>query len=313
MITNNNEIQVVLAIDLGGTNCAFGLVNQNAEIIWKNDIKTNLFSTPEALIDAISNQVTAFLGKQSLKLLGIGIGAPNASAKTRTIAYAPNLPWGDDIPFAAMVQEKFGCEVAITNDANAAAIGEKCFGAAKNLSDFVSITLGTGLGSGIFVNNQAVEGHDGFGGEIGHMILVPNGRKCNCGRHGCVETYVSATAIRRTYGEEAKIKWELAPSSATIAHMAANGDPIALKCFELTSYYLGLTLANVASVLSPHTFFLSGGLAQAGDLLLNGTRAHFEDNLLQVYKGKISIKQSGLGGNIAALLGAAALIWLPKS
>jgi glucokinase len=256
--------------------------------------------------------------KDKYVIRGIGIGAPNGNYYRGTIEYAPNMKWKGIIPLAQYFKLAFGVPCYLTNDANAAAIGEMMFGKAKNIKDFIMITLGTGLGSGIVANGNLIYGHDGFAGELGHVIVKENGRQCGCGRKGCLETYASVTGIKRTVVrmlEGNHLSSELEGisfnqlSGKMIEQAALNGDKVALDAFKFTGNVLGKALANSVAFSSPQMIVLFGGLAQAGDLIVKPTKEAMEKHLLRIYKSKVPIIISGLKGNEAALLGAAALAW----
>jgi glucokinase len=256
--------------------------------------------------------------KDKYVIRGIGIGAPNGNYYRGTIEYAPNMKWKGIIPLAQYFKLAFGVPCYLTNDANAAAIGEMMFGKAKNIKDFIMITLGTGLGSGIVANGNLIYGHDGFAGELGHVIVKENGRQCGCGRKGCLETYASVTGIKRTVVrmlEGNHLSSELEGitynqlSGKMIEQAALNGDKVALDAFKFTGNVLGKALANSVAFSSPKMIVLFGGLAQAGNLIVKPTKAAMEKHLLRIYKSKVPIIISGLKGNEAALLGAAALAW----
>lgn len=309
--------EVVAAIDIGGTNTVFGLVDETGEILLKESISTEQFPIPEDLVAVVCEHIKKALVQFQSKyeLAGIGIGAPNGNYFNGTIEFAPNLKWNGIIPLARLFSDHLHVKTVLTNDANAAAIGEMMFGAAKEMKDFIFITLGTGLGSGIVVNGEMVYGHDGFAGEIGHVIMFPDGRQCGCGRKGCLETYCSATGIRRTYSdllmshhEKPRIAGRVADAKY-IYDKALEGDPDAIEAFRYTGEILGLALANSVAYTSPQAIFLFGGLALAGDFIFKPTLESFEKNLLNIYKNKIKILPSKLKENDAAILGAASLIW----
>ncbi len=303
--------QVAAGIDIGGTNTAFGLVDEKGNILHRDSIPTTDFPEPEGLISEVSKRILDTAAKRKLRLIGAGIGAPNGNFHYGTIEFAPNLNWKDVVPVARFFNEKLNCRAVLTNDANAAAIGEMIFGAAGGMKDFLFITLGTGVGSGIVVNGEVVYGHDGFAGEVGHIIMDPNGRLCGCGRKGCLETYCSAKGIARTYesffpenyfsGKPVEAK--------TVCERAKAGEKEAIDSFNFTGEMLGLALANSVAYTSPQAIFLFGGLALAGELIFKPTRESFERNLLNIYKNKISILPSALAENSAAILGASSLIW----
>ena len=302
-------MNIVAGIDIGGTNTACGLVTENGEVLSKEILSTRSFADAESLVRAVSQSIRQQVKNTPDNLLkGIGIGAPNANPYTGTVDYAPNLSWKGVVPLKKMFEEELRLPTLITNDAKAAALGEFHFGAARGLSDFLVITLGTGLGSGLFANGQIVYGHDGFAGELGHVIVERNGRLCGCGRKGCLETYCSATGIVRTYKE-------LNPDAAEnidskeITRRAVEGESAAREAYRKTGEMLGFALANFTAISSPSTIILFGGLVKAGDLLLNPVRETFEANLLPIYKGKISIKISELHESDAAILGAGSLLF----
>jgi len=312
--------EVTLGIDIGGTFTKFGFIERNGEAIFDSSIKTtgykDIASYQQALADEIKKSFEPF--KKDYKLVGVGIGAPNGNYYKGTIEFAPNLDWKEVVPFVEMFKKHFDLPMALTNDANAAAIGEMIYGAAVGIRDFVIITLGTGLGSGIVVDGEVVYGHDGFAGEVGHVQVYENGRMCGCGLRGCFETYSSASGLRRTVFE--LLCNETTPSklrdvsfndmtAKMIAEAAKDGDEIAKQAFEITAKILGMKLADTVAHTSPEAIFLFGGLTNAGDILFKPTRESFENNLLKVYKNKIKILPSGLLETNAAVLGASALAW----
>lgn len=301
--------QLVAGIDIGGTNTAFGLIGENGKILAFDSVKTTDYSDPFDLTQVVSSKIRSMV-PAGCSLEGVGIGAPNGNYYTGNIEFAPNLKWKGIVPLANYFSEALNCKALLTNDANAAAMGEMIFGDAKGMKDFLFITLGTGLGSGIVVDGKIVYGHDGFAGEVGHVIILPGGRPCGCGRRGCVEVYCSATGIKNTYLEKKKIS---DPENKINAHFiyekAKQGEKEAIESFEYTGEILGIALANSVLYTSPEAIFLFGGLAQAGDLIFGPTKKSLEQNLLNIYKGKIKLLPSRLKENDAALLGAASLIW----
>ncbi|MFY9308480.1 MAG: ROK family protein [Bacteroidia bacterium] len=308
--------QLVAGIDIGGTNTTFGLVDARGTILFKETIATEHFPIPEDLVAVVCEHIKKafepFAGKYELK--GIGIGAPNGNFFKGTIEFAPNLKWKGIVPLAKLFSERLDCKALLTNDANAAAIGEMIFGGARGMKDFIFITLGTGLGSGIVVNGEMVYGHDSFAGELGHVIMFPDGRQCGCGRKGCLETYCSATGIKRTYsdlliGQHEKVNVGMGADARYIYNKAVGGDKTAIEAFNYTGDILGLALANSVAYTSPEAIFLFGGLALSGDFIFKPTIESFERNLLPIYKNKIKILPSKLPENDAAILGAASLIW----
>lgn len=313
-------IELVAAIDIGGTNTVFGLVDRSGKILLKDSVSTDAFPLPEDLVAVVCEHIKkALTTLPGAQLIGVGIGAPNGNFFNGTIEFAPNLKWQGSIPLAGFFQERLNVPAVLTNDANAAALGEMIFGAAKGMKDFIFITLGTGLGSGIVVNGEMVYGHDGFAGEIGHVIVFPDGRSCGCGRKGCLETYCSATGIKRTYADLLMSQHRSADIHSKVADakyiydQAVEGDPIALEAFRFTGDVLGLALANSVAYTSPHTIFLFGGLALAGDFIFKPTIESLEKNLLNIYKNKVKVLPSQLPENDAAILGAASLIWKNKA
>lgn len=306
--------EVVAAIDIGGTNTVFGFVERNGFCFPRNSILTTDFPEPESLVKAVSERLLKEAYQNSLKIKGIGIGAPNGNYHNGNIEFAPNLKWKGVVRLSSMFERYFNVTARLTNDANAAALGEMLYGNAKGIKDFIFITLGTGVGSGIVVNGEMVYGHDGLAGEIGHVIIYPGGRKCSCGREGCVETYCSARGLVATYLELTGNDNETNAATKNVEarhiyDMAMKGDPKAQETFRLTGEILGLALANSVAYTSPAAIFLFGGLTHAGELLFAPVRLSFEENLLNIYKNKIKILPSGLDENNAALLGAASLIW----
>lgn len=307
-------------IDIGGTNTAFALVDQKGKIIYQSVVPTGTSADPLELIDRASAEIKIAIEKNGgFDLLkGIGIGAPNGNFFKGTIEFAPNLNWYGVIPVAHFFSERLNNSPAVlTNDANAAALGEMFFGGAKKIKDFIFITLGTGLGSGIVVNGELVYGHDGFAGELGHTIVIQHGRHCGCGRKGCLEQYCSATGLVKTYFEilaggdpDNVLQLEKEKINAKfIYERAMAGDEAAFYAFNYTGEILGFALANSVAYTSPEAIFLFGGLANAGELLLNPTLISFEKNLLHIYKNKVKIVTSSLPESDAALLGAASLAW----
>ena len=315
-----SSIQVVLGIDIGGTNTVFGLVDEKGKCYYKNQIQTEAHLPADQLFSRLFNSFNTDFGKirHDYELIGIGIGAPSANIFKGTIENPSNFNWGY-VDVVKMVEKYYLLPVLVTNDAKIAAVGEMMYGAARNFSNFILITLGTGLGSGIVVDGNIVYGMDGFAGEIGHTIVKESGRQCNCGRCGCLETYVSASGICRTAFELLSIHngdsslrqypYHLL-SSKHIYQAALNGDKIALQAFANTGAILGMALANSVAHLSPEAIIIFGGLALSGDMIINPTKFHMEKNLLPIYKGKVKILPSSLmESENAAILGAAALIW----
>lgn len=304
-----------LGIDIGGTSTEYGLVSQHGEIVYERDIPTKDYPEPQMMIDAIHSDLL----KEGYidAILGIGIGAPNGNYFTGHIEYAPNLLWKGIIPLAEMFEAKFHKPTILTNDANAAAMGEMIFGNARDLKDFVSITLGTGVGSGVVVNGEMVYGHDGFAGEYGHIRVIPDGRLCGCTRKGCLETYCSSTGVVRSIKEldsqnktiSALIQIEN-PSAKDVFDWADRGDLFALEIVEFTAQTLGSALADYACFSSPKAYVLFGGIAQHGGDFPTKVKQYMEENILIIYKNKIEIRVSYLHDKNAAVLGSAAqLFW----
>ncbi len=314
----------VVGIDIGGTNTVFGIVDARGTIIASGSIKTGKHSKIEDYVDELHENLFQLLEKNDAigKIAGIGVGAPNGNYFNGTIEFAPNLPWRGVLPLADMLTERFGIPVALTNDANAAAIGEMTYGAARGLKDFIMITLGTGVGSGIVVNGQLVYGHDGFAGELGHVIVKPvNGRACGCGRTGCLETYASATGVARTAREFLEIRKDNSLlrqipvqdiTSKDVYDAAIAGDQIAKDIFEYTGNILGEAFANFTAFSSPKAIILFGGLAKSGDLIMKPIKESMERNMLNIYKNKVTLLFSELKESDAAVLGASALGWEAK-
>ncbi len=315
----------VIGIDMGGTNTVFGIVDARGTVLASGSIKTAKHADINDYIDELHAEITRMVEANDAvdKINGIGIGAPNANYFTGIIEDGVNLPWPTPIPLADMVTNKFGIPCLITNDANAAAIGEMTYGAARGLKDFIMITLGTGVGSGIVVNGQMVYGHDGFAGELGHVIVKRNnGRICGCGRTGCLEAYCSATGVARTAREYLEIRQDdsllrnidiNAITSKDVYDCAVAGDKIAKEIFEYTGKLLGESLADFVTFSSPEAFVLFGGLTKSGDLIMKPLKEAFDKNILGIYKGKVKILLSELKESDAAVLGASALGWEIKN
>ena len=315
----------VIGIDMGGTNTVFGIVDTRGNLIASNSIKTAKHNNITDYIDELYTEITRLVKDNGAegKIHGIGVGAPNANYFNGMIEQGVNLPWPTPIPFAELMTKKFGVQVIMTNDANAAAIGEMTYGVARGLKDFIMITLGTGVGSGIVINGQMVYGHDGFAGELGHVIVKrQNGRACGCGRHGCLETYCSATGVARTAREfvetrtDPSLLRDLDPDSITskdVYDAAIKGDKMAKEIFEYTGKILGEALADFVAFSSPEAIVFFGGLAKSGDLLLKPVQEALDKNVLHVYKGKTRLLVSELKESDAAVLGASALGWEAKN
>ncbi|MDR1863959.1 MAG: ROK family protein [Bacteroidales bacterium] len=312
----------VIGIDIGATFTKFAVIDRMANVLAEGVIPTDHTDDVNEYLKDLTQSVDEKIKKveDHTVIKGIGIGAPNGNYKNGCIEFAANLKWthGKVIHLVQLLRKHYPMPIAVTNDANAAALGEMIYGGAKGMKDFILITLGTGLGSGLVANGELLYGHDGFAGEIGHVRAKDNGRVCACGRRGCLETYVSAPGIKRTVFE--LLAEYIEPSelrgysfgdltSEIIYHAATRGDSIALKAFEVTGEILGVKLADAVAHTSPECIFLFGGLAKAGDYILKPTRESFEKSLLKNYQGKIPIVLSSLPEGNVAVLGASALIW----
>lgn len=313
--------KTVLGIDLGGTNTVMGLVNARGEIIARGQVSTCGHADFQAFVDALLQETRRMCDYTGAPMpSAIGVGAPAANLRTGMIERNANLPWPTPIDVNSIMGKAFGVPVAISNDANAAAVGEMTYGAARGFKDFIMITLGTGVGSGVVVDGNLLTGREGLAGELGHIIVERNGRECGCGRRGCLETYTSARGVARTAVQMLKERPDevtslrsIPPEELTSLHVfqaAEEGDKLALEVFEFTGQVLGEALANFASFTSPRAFVLFGGLARSGELLLRPLRKAFEENLLFFHTGgKIEILLSQLPQSQAAILGASALAW----
>jgi glucokinase len=311
---------VTVGIDVGGTNTVFGLVDEQGKCLAESSIATNAQDPPESLVDRLAAGIQAMHAPlaEACRIVGIGIGAPNANYYHGTVEYPPNLGWKGVTPLVALFKKHFDVPVAITNDANAAALGEVRFGAAKGMRDVIVITLGTGLGSGVIANGELVYGVNGFAGEIGHTTVDPNGRECGCGRRGCLETYASATGMCRTVFEllcDSREESELRDvtfrqlKGRMVTEAARRGDKIALAAFEYTGRILGMKLADSIAHTTPEAIILFGGLANAGDLIFEPTKRWMEQHVLGIFKGAVKLLPSGMPEGNTAVLGSAALIW----
>ncbi|MCB0804330.1 MAG: ROK family protein [Bacteroidales bacterium] len=313
--------QAAIGIDIGGTNTVLGLVDRYGKILVARSMPTKTSEDYTVYMDSLCNAIADLIaaGYTETEITGIGIGAPNGNYYNGTIEFAPNLKFNGIVPVVDYIKARFSYPIVVlTNDANAAAIGEMVYGGARNMKDFIMITLGTGVGSGIVVAGEMVYGHDGFAGEIGHTIVDPHGRHCGCGRQGCLETYTSAPGIKRTVFELLANRTEDSVlrnesfnclSAKKIDEAARSGDKIAIEAFEITGEILGLKLADAVAHTSPEAIFLFGGLAQAGDLIFDPVKKHFENQVLNIYKNKVKILPSELPPGDAAILGASALVW----
>lgn len=312
---------LVIGLDLGGTNSVFGVVDSKGEIIATTSIKTQAYpSVDQYIMESVKaiKQIAEQVGGME-KIRAMGIGAPCGNYYKGTIEHAANLVWAKGIvPLANMFVNELGIPVVVTNDAKAAAMGEMKYGVAVGMNNFVELTLGTGVGSGIVANGQLIYGFDGFAGELGHMIVEPDGRPCGCGRKGCLETYCSATGVVRTAiamleeSSEATSLRDIATDKLTsyeVYKAAMAGDTMAQEVFKQTGRRIGIACANIATFLSPEAFIFFGGLAQAGELLLRPIEEAYNENILSLYKGKARFLMSGLDGAKAAILGASAIAW----
>ena len=318
----------VIGLDLGGTNSVFGIVDARGEIKATTAIKTGGQTTPESYVDAcmeVLNPVIEQVGGLD-KIKAMGIGAPNGNYYNGTIEFAPNLPWAHDnvVPLAQMFSERLGgIPVGLTNDANAAAMGEMVYGVARGMKDFIVITLGTGVGSGIVVNGQVLYGHDGFAGELGHVTMIrgEEGRLCGCGRTGCLECYCSATGVARTAREmlaktdRPSLLREMNPDDITsldVSIAAGKGDELAKEIYEFTGKMLGEACADFAAFSSPEAFIFFGGMVKAGELIMKPIREAYDAHVMKPFRGKAKFLVSGLDGASAAVLGASAIGWEMK-
>ncbi len=318
--------QLAVGIDIGGTNTVYGLVDRDGKIYGEGALPTKDYSDFDQYLQELS------IGIQSLmkslgddhELIGIGIGAPMANYYKGTVENASNLPWEGVVPFVEKMKRYYPTlPILITNDANAAAIGEMVYGGAKGMKDFIVVTLGTGLGSGFVANGQLVYGHDGFAGELGHVIVnkTASARQCGCGRKGCLETYVSATGIKRTAFKLLADNLEASEfrnysynelTAAMITEAALKGDPLAIEAYEYTGMMLGQALADAVTITSPEAIFLFGGLAKAGKYIFEPTKKYMEMHMLSIFRNKVKLLPSKLQNENVAVLGASALIWQQK-
>ena len=320
----NNELKpYVIGLDLGGTNSVFGIVDSRGSIKYTTAVKTQAYENVDdyvkACVDAVQIIIDQVGGIKTIKAMGIG--APNGNYYNGTIEFAPNLSWGHNgiVPLADMFSKALGIPVGLTNDANAAAIGEMTYGVARGMKDFIMLTLGTGVGSGIVVNGQMVYGCDGFAGELGHVIMVrENGRPCGCGRKGCLEAYCSATGVARTAREylkesaEDSLLREMKPEDITsldVSIAASKGDKLARRVYQFTGEMLGEACADFAAFSSPEAFIFFGGLTKAGDLLMKPLEKSYREHALKIFRDKPKFLVSGLDGASAAVLGASAVGW----
>jgi len=315
------EKPYVIGMDMGGTNTVFGIVDTRGNVVSKSAIKTSTHMDINLYVDDIYFELSKLINSAGgiEKIKGIGVGAPNGNYYTGNIEFAPNLNWKGVIPFANLMADKFGIPTALTNDANAAAVGEMTYGAARGMKNFIMITLGTGVGSGIVIDGKVVYGHDGFAGELGHVIVMRNnGRLCGCGRSGCLEAYASATGVARSAREmlESSSKNSILRNipitditSKDVFDAAKEGDEIAIEIFNFTGKILGEAFADFVTFSAPEAIILFGGLSKAGDLIMHPIVENMEKNILNIWKGKVKVLFSELKEDDAAVLGASALAW----
>ncbi|MEA4985249.1 Glucokinase [bioreactor metagenome] len=315
------EKPYVIGMDMGGTNTVFGIVDARGNVLSKSAVKTGTHQDINLYINDIYVELNKLIeGAGGIsKIKGIGVGAPNGNYYTGNIEFAPNLNWKGVIPFSNLMSEKFGIPTVLTNDANAAAIGEMTYGAARGMKNFIMITLGTGVGSGIVIDGKLVYGHDGFAGELGHTCSVRNnGRQCACGKTGCLETYASANGVARTAREILETRKDdsllrnipaESITSKDVHDAALQGDQVALEIFEYTGKILGEALSDFVAFSAPEAIVLFGGLTKSGDYIMKPIVEHMEKNLLAIWKGKVKVLFSDLKEADAAILGASALAW----
>ena len=312
--------EITIGVDIGGTNTKYGIVDRSGNVLFQDRIKTQEHEEFSDLINDLVKAIHAAIAglDRSYHLVGVGVGAANGNYYKGTIEHATNLKWKGIIPLAEMLSKPLGVPVLVTNDANAAAVGEMVYGAAREMKDFVVITLGTGLGSGFVANGKLINGKHGIAGELGHTTVNYAGRHCNCGKRGCLETYVSATGIKRSVYK--LLADHLEPSelrgisfdnlnTKMITEAAIRGDVVAREAFEYTGRILGTKLAETVVHTDPEAIFLFGGLSLAGDLIFKPTIKHMEANLMPLFRGKVKILPSGLQNQAAPILGASSLVW----
>lgn len=315
------EKPYVIGIDMGGTNTVFGVVDARGHVIARSSIKTQQYAQINDYINALYTEMMKVIDSVGgIELIrGIGAGAPNANYYTGNIENAANLPWKGIVPFTQLLSAKFGVPACVTNDANAAAMGEMTYGAARGMKNFIMITLGTGVGSGIVIDGKVVYGHDGFAGELGHTTVVrQNGRLCGCGKTGCLEAYASATGVARTAREildstdKKSLLRNLNPDAITskdVYDAAVQGDEVALDIFDFTGRMLGEKFADFIAFSAPEAIVMFGGLTKSGDYLMKPVREHMEKNVMPQWRGKVKLLFSDLKESDAAVLGASALAW----
>ncbi len=308
-----------IGIDIGGTNTVIGTADPKGKVLSSRSFKTAEQRGFEPYIKRLIAEISDVIGKSEGECCGIGIGAPNGNYYSGRIEFAPNLPFGESAPIVERLREAFGFQhIYLTNDANAAALGERIYGGGKIYDHFITITLGTGLGAGVIIDGKMLYGSDGNAGELGHVKVAENGRVCGCGGRGCLETYVSATGIKRTYFELlghyngkssiVNMKWDEI-DSRTIEDAAREGDLVCQEAYRITGRMLGRSLADFVHFTSPSAFFIFGGLAKAGELLFSHVREAMEENLMPIFRNKVKILPSELPAADAAILGSSALVW----
>ncbi len=311
---------LTIGIDIGGTNTKYGIVDREGNVLHQGNIPTTQYEQFQEFFDAMAEALRKGIAElpSTARIVGIGVGAANGNYYTGNIERATNLKWKGVLPLARMFKDEFGVPCILTNDANAAAVGEMIYGNAKNMKDFVVITLGTGLGSGFVCGGVLLNGQHGIAGEVGHTSVNPNGRYCNCGKRGCLETYVSATGIKRTVYK--LLADHLEPSelrgisfdnlnTKMISEAANRGDVVAKEAFEYTGRILGMKLAETVVHTDPEAIFLFGGLSMAGDLIFRPTIKHMEANLMPLFRGKVKVLPSAMQNQAAPILGASSLVW----
>lgn len=316
-------MDLMVGVDLGGTFTKFGLVTIDGKLIAEDVIKTDSSQKYSEFFEYLNKKIELLHSSEAplATLKGIGVGAPSGNYLTGQIENASNLAWPDSIPVASLFSKLSGLPVAVTNDANATAFGEMKYGVAKNVDNFISLTLGTGLGCGIVINRKVVIGSNGHAGEFGHAIAIEHGRLCGCGRNGCLETYASAPGLLKTLLEQLaeteiesvfRDRSEQDITAQDITTVASAGDQLSIEVFNRTGEILGRKLADTVAFLNPSLIVLSGGLANAGNLILEPTRKYLDENLLDVFKGTVTVKLSEMKKKNAAIFGAAAMMWEQK-
>ncbi|HHP7240821.1 MAG TPA: ROK family protein [Cyclobacteriaceae bacterium] len=311
--------EIALGIDIGGTSTKMGLVTHDGNVLRKISMPTSSQDLNHSFLEDLKDKINKLLAENNFKLSGIGVGVPMANSKAGTVSNASNLKWEGQVNLRDFIEDAFKVPAFINNDANVAALGEKVYGDAKSIDDFITITLGTGVGCGIISEGRLIEGANCIAGEVGHSIIHPGGRLCGCGRRGCLETYVSAVGIRRTVniliGRDNYISSKLSKlpyeelNAEKIYNAAADGDQLAQEAFRTTGETLGLQLANLVLFSNPKVIYLMGGLTKAGDLIFEPTRRAMEENLLKGFKGTVEILPSKLTDNNSPILGASAQVW----